>query len=119
MTGDLDAHIKYQSGEALGNSEGSASDMVGMGAGMAMGQQMAESMRKKSTPPELVATETQYFVAIDGNSEGPFPIETIHAYVQSGKITHKTRMWTEGMEAWDEASNVVSDVFAKTPPPLK
>ena len=119
VTGDLDEHIKYQSGEALGNSEGSASDMVGMGAGMAMGQQMAESMKKKSTPPELVASETQYFVAINGNSEGPFPIDTIHAYVQNGKITHKTRMWTEGMEAWDEASNVVSDVFAKTPPPLK
>ena len=119
VTGNLDDHIKYQSGEALANSDGSASDMVGMGAGLAMGQQMAESMTKKaSTPPALTPEGVQYFVAIDGNSEGPFSLEIVTSYVNSGKITQTTRMWTEGMGAWDVASNVVSEVFAKTPPPL-
>jgi len=117
VTGDLDEHIKYQSGQALGNSEGSASDMVGMGAGLAMGQQMAESMKKKSTPPAL-SDEIQYFVAVDDKSEGPFSLKTIQEYINSGKITKKTRMWTEGMDEWDEASTVLSDIFSKTPPPL-
>ena len=119
VTGDLDAHIKYQSGQALGNSDGAASDMVGMGAGLAMGQQMADSMERKSTPPKLSSDALKYFVDIEGNSEGPFSLETIDAYIKSAKITADTRMWKEGMEAWDKASTVVPDIFSKTPPPLK
>ena len=119
VTGDLDAHIKYQSGQALGNSDGSASDMVGMGAGLAMGQQMAESMKKPATPPSLSGENSEYFVAIDGKSEGPFSVEMIEDYIKQGKITKTTRMWQEGMEAWAEAKTVVPDLFSKTPPPLQ
>ncbi|HHS93592.1 MAG TPA: antifreeze protein, partial [Campylobacterales bacterium] len=45
ITGDLDENIKYQTGEAL-SKDGSSSmgDMVGMGAGIAVGQTMAESL---------------------------------------------------------------------------
>jgi membrane protease subunit (stomatin/prohibitin family) len=119
VTGDLDAHIKYQSGQALGNSDGSVSDMVGMGAGIAMGQQMAESMKKSATPPSLSNESAEYFVAIDGKSEGPLPLDMIEGYVKSGKISHKTRMWKEGMESWAEADSVIPDLFSKTPPPLQ
>ena len=118
LTGDLDAHIKYQSGQALGNSDGSASDMVGMGAGLAMGQQMAESMNKSATPPPLDLETTDYFVAIDGNSEGPLSLESVEMYVKSGKINRNTRMWKEGMPAWAEAQKVVPEIFGKIPPPL-
>lgn len=118
VTGDLDAHIKYQSGEALGNSDGVASDMVAMGAGLAMGQQMADSMKKMTTPPALSSDGVQYFAAIDGNSEGPLSLEHIKSYIQSGKITDKTRMWREGMDEWDQAQRVISNLFGKIPPPL-
>ena len=55
LTGNLNDHVKYQSGQALGNSEGGAmGDMIGMGAGIAMGQQMAHSLGTDShTPPPL------------------------------------------------------------------
>jgi len=118
VTGDLDAHIKYQSGQALVNSDGAASDMVGMGAGLAMGQQMADSMGQKSTPPSLKEVE-HYFAAIDGESKGPLTSEEVKSYIKNGKIEKTTRMWKEGMEAWDKASIVVPDIFSKTPPPLK
>ena len=120
ITGNLDDHMKYQGAEALANENGGAtSDMMGMGVGMAMGQQMANSMNKTSRPPELESDEDQYFVAIDGNSEGPYTLETIEEYIDSGKIDKKSHMWIEGMQEWDEAAKVVSELFSKTPPPLK
>jgi len=50
ITGNLDDNLKYQTGEALGNSNGGGTigDMIGMGAGIALGQNMADSFNKKS-----------------------------------------------------------------------
>ena len=118
ITGDLDKHIKYQSGQALGNSEGSASDMVGMGAGMAMGQQMANSMNPTNTPPSLPNKIVQYFIAVEGESEGPYSLESIEEYISNGRINAQTLIWTQGMKEWAEASAVLSDTFSQTPPPL-
>jgi len=120
ITGDLDAHIKYQSGQALGNSEGSASDMVGMGAGMAMGQQMANSMNSSTTttPPPLPNQIAQYFVAVEGKSEGPFSLEAVEKELLLGKINSDTLIWTQGMDGWEKASTVLSNISTQTPPPL-
>lgn len=122
VTGNLDEHLEYQSAEALANSDGSMSDMVGMGAGLAMGQQMASSIdgvhRSSSIPPLLNPKTTTYFVAIDEESKGPFSEENVQSYINSGKITRKTLMWTEGMEAWDKAEKVVPEMFSNTPPAL-
>jgi len=120
ITGDLDKNIKYQSGQALGNSEGSASDMVGMGAGMAMGQQMANSMNVNttSTPPPLPNQIAQYFVAIEGKSEGPYSLEAVEKDLISGRITNDTLIWTQGMDGWAKASTILSSTFTQTPPPL-
>ena len=120
ITGDLDENIKYQSGQALGNSEGSASDMVGMGAGMAMGQQMANSMNANhtTTPPPLPNQIAQYFVAIEGKEEGPYSLEEIEKHMISQRITKDTLLWTQGMKKWEKASTVLSNTFKQTPPPL-
>ncbi len=120
ITGNLDEHIKYQSGQALGNSEGSASDMVGMGAGMAMGQQMANSMQVNSTatPPTLPNKIAQYFVAINGKSEGPFSLEDVEKDLIAGKVTNDTLIWTQGMNDWAKASSILTSSFAQTPPPI-
>ena len=120
ITGDLDKHIKYQSGQALGNSEGSASDMVGMGAGLAMGQQMANSINQTNTntPPPLPNKIAQYFVAVESKSEGPYSLENIQEFINDGSINRETLIWTQGMKKWAEASTVLSDTFSQTPPPL-
>lgn len=119
ITGNLDENIKYQSGQALGNS-GSAADMVGMGAGMAMGNQMANSIHTNhpATPPPIPNQIPQYFLAIDGKSEGPFSLEEVEKELLSGKINNDTLIWTQGMKGWAEASTVLSSSFAQTPPPL-
>ena len=119
LTGDLNEHVKYQSGQALGNSEnGAIGDIVGIGAGLAMGQEMAKSMKEETSPPTLTKNELAYFVAIEGNSEGPFDTEAVKSLIKKGKITKKTRMWKEGMDAWQSADKVIAPLFNSTPPPL-
>ena len=120
ITGNLDDHMKYQGAEALGNDNGgSMSDMMGMGVGMAMGQQMANSMNKnQTTPPPILNNVAQYFVAMDGKSEGPYSLDTIHNSITNGRIDRQTLIWTQGMQEWAEASTILSDAFLQTPPPL-
>ena len=121
ITGNLDEHIKYQSGQALGNSEGSASDMVGMGAGMAMGQQMASSMNQSQdsqTPPDLPTEDTKYFVAIDSKPQGPYTLKDVEKKILEGIINKDTLVWMKGMKEWTEASNLLSHSFSQIPPAL-
>ncbi len=118
ITGNLQEHIQYQSGQALGNSEGSASDMVGMGAGMAMGQQMANSMNTTSMLPPLPSQTAQYFIAIDGKSEGPYSLNSIQSDIKTGRINEQTLMWTQGIQEWTQAITLLGDEFSQTPPPL-
>jgi len=124
ITGNLDAHVKYQSGQALANGEGSVSDMVGMGAGLAMGQQMANSMSQASTntatntPPPLPNKIAQYFVAIEGKQTGPYSLEEIEKELLSGTISKETLLWTQGLSEWTKTGTLLSDSFLQTPPPL-
>ena len=124
ITGDLDAHVKYQSGEALGNANGSISDMVGMGAGLAMGQQMTNSMKhgesssSSQTPPPLPKALLQYFVANNGTQEGPYSLEQIKESIRKKEIEQSTLIWTQGMSSWEEARSVLQTHFTQTPPPL-
>jgi membrane protease subunit (stomatin/prohibitin family) len=123
ITGNLDDNIKYQTGEALGNGSGSMSDMVGMGAGIAVGQSMANALEKnkidKNTPPPLPQRNaTMYYVAISDESEGPYDIRTIQHFINEKKIQKDTLIWTKGEEDWVEASTLLEKYFNATPPPL-
>ncbi len=124
ITGDLDKNIKYQTGEALGSdSGGSMGDMIGMGAGIAMGQSMAESFNRKdidkNTPPPLPErNSTMYYIALDDEQEGPFDIRTVQLFINEKKIKKDTLIWTEGLQDWVEAYSVLEKYFNATPPPL-
>jgi membrane protease subunit (stomatin/prohibitin family) len=123
ISGDLDANLKYQAGEALGNENGGGaiSDMVGMGAGLAMGSQMMKGMGEKTptaTPPPIPDSEKRYFVAVDKEPQGPFDIDKIKTMIQDGSIQRDSLVWTEGMESWKKASDTLSTLFRSTPPPL-
>ena len=123
ISGDLDANLKYQAGEALGNENGSGaiSDMVGMGAGLAMGSQMMKGIGEKSptmTPPPIPGSEKRYFVAVDKEPQGPFDLDKIKTMIREGSVRRESLVWTEGMKSWQEASAVLETLFRSTPPPL-
>ena len=123
VTGNLDDHIAYQTGEALGSGNGSISDMVGMGAGLALGQEMAQKMSQKNIdkniPPAIpTRNTTMYHIAVDDIQKGPYDIRTIQGYINDGTITKNTLVWTEGQQDWIVAGSVLETHFKKTPPPL-
>jgi len=123
ITGDLDEHIRYQTGEALGNSgEGGNSamgDMVGMGAGIALGQEMINRVTDKNTPPKLPErNNTLYYVAVDDVSEGPYDLRKIQELIREGILTPDTLVWTQGQADWEAAKSVLTKYFQNTPPPL-
>ena len=119
VTGDLDKHLKYQTAEALGKSGGSMSDMVGMGAGIALGQEMANKIVSKNNPPKLpTRDETIYHIALDDISEGPYDIRSIRSLISKGTIRKDTLIWRKGLEDWQSADIVLEKYFKNTPPPL-
>jgi membrane protease subunit (stomatin/prohibitin family) len=123
VTGDLDDYLKYQMGEAVGKTGGGGSsmgDMATIGAGLAMGQQMAESLQpKKDTPPKLpTKDETTYHIALDDVSEGPYNIRTIREMIERGAIKRDTLVWRKGLDDWQPADTQFGKYFQNTPPPL-
>jgi len=123
ITGDLDKHIKYATGEALGSGDGSMSDMVGMGAGIALGQEMTQKMTKEKIDPNTAPAlptrnTTMYHVALDNVKEGPYDIRTMQLFITKGTIKRDTLIWTEGLQDWVEAGTTLKKYFKVTPPPL-
>jgi len=124
ITGNLDDHMKYQGAQALGNASGGGmSDMIGMGAGIAMGQQMAQSMgtattTSAATPPPLPNQLPQYYIAHEGQQQGPFSLDAIEQMIRDGRITKKSLVWTQGMAQWENAGTILGSHFMQTPPPL-
>jgi len=125
VTGNLNEHIQYQTGNALGNENGGTmSDMLGMGAGLALGQDMAQKMNQqqmnKNTPPPLPSrNEVMYHIAVEEKQEGPYDIRAIQGFISDGTVKEETLVWTEGLKDWAEADTIFEEYFSKsTPPPL-
>ena len=125
--GDLDAHLKYQSAEALAKG-GSMSDMAGMGVGFAMAQEMAGSFGKNSqntqapsapsaaTPPPP-PPQRLYHVSNHGSSEGPYTLDQLRQMVGQGRLTRASYLWSEGFDGWKEAGVALPQLFGAVPPP--
>jgi len=95
-----------------------------MGAGLAMGQQMANSMQGSTAsaahPPPLQAA-IEYHVALNGQATGPFSLMVLRQQLAKGELQKDTLVWAAGMEDWAEASRVpeLAEMFvSKAPPPL-
>jgi len=120
ITGDLDAHLKYQTGNAMGNASSGMGDMVGMGAGLAMGQQMADALKSTpvttQTPPPPPSTENIY-VSVDGKANGPFDTTGLQELIGQGTLTPETFVWKQSYDGWKKAEDVLSELFDQVPPP--
>jgi membrane protease subunit (stomatin/prohibitin family) len=92
--------------------------MMGMGIGGAMGNQMGGMMTNLNNtppPPPLVV----YHISLNGQQSGPFNLEQLKQFAQSGQFTKNHHVWKEGMGGWELASNVadLALVFTVIPPP--
>jgi len=99
--------------------------MAGMVMGGVVGGQMAGMMNNAMQgvqqpgsmppPPPVV----QYNIAVNGQTTGPFDINSLAKMVQSGQLTQQSQVWKQGMSGWVAAGTVqeLSGLFAQTAPP--
>lgn len=111
--------------KAAENPGGMASAGVGLGAGFAVAQQMAQGFSPTSqhqappsVPPPLPVVS--FFVADNGQQKGPFQEAQLMQMLQSGQLTRETLVWKQGMANWSPAGEQaeLSKIFASAPPPL-
>lgn len=129
---DLNKLTQYKTAQAIetaaGNPSGIAGAGVGLGAGLAMGNQMSQSFNNQAqqssaqnqqTPPPL-PNAVSYFVAINNQQSGPFNNTQLSEMIKNGQISGETLVWNQGMIGWLKADAVseLQNIFTQIPPPL-
>ena len=79
-------------------------------------QAMAPPPPGAAPPPPPVM---QFNVALNGQTAGPFDMNTLAQMAQSGQLTPQTQVWRQGMQGWAAAETVqeLSALFAQNAPP--
>jgi membrane protease subunit (stomatin/prohibitin family) len=129
---DLNKLTQYKTAQAIetaaGNPSGIAGAGVGLGAGLAMGNQMSQSFnnqvqqssnQNQQAPPPLPGA-VSYFVAINNQQSGPFNDAQLSEMIKNGQISRDTLVWNQGMSGWLKADAVseLQNIFIQMPPPL-
>ncbi len=136
--GDLNAYTQFQTAQSLEaaakNPGGTASAGIGMGMGFAMANQMGGAMYNPNqnqnqqggqqqqgggAPPPPVPGDVQFFVAVNGEQQGPYNKQVLTKMVQEKQLTKEMLVWKQGMANWTKAGEVIelNDVFNSVPPP--
>lgn len=133
--GDLNRYQQFKTAQATeemakneGMGGGMAAGGMGMGMGYAMANQMSGGMQPNQQAPQQqapagpppVPQAVQFFLAVNGQQQGPFDTSGLKQKIQSGELTAETLVWKQGMANWMKASEVgeVSGLFGAAPPPI-
>jgi membrane protease subunit (stomatin/prohibitin family) len=133
IVGNLDQYTQFQAAEALRDAAANpsgGSEAMNMGLGLAMAQRLSETLARPAqpapspqpapaAPPPLPGVKL-YFVALNNQQAGPFPMDELQRQAQSGQLTPATLVWAQGMANWIPAGEVAElhALFASAPPPL-
>ena len=143
IVGNLDQYTQFQAAEALRDAAanpGGGSEALNMGLGLAMAQRMSNALGRSAQQPTAPAPAPQpapqaappplappplpianpYYVAVNNQQAGPFPMDELQQKAQTGQLTRETLVWTQGMAKWTPAGEVaeLAALFAHLPPPL-
>lgn len=96
---------------AAENSGGVAGTMMGAGMGLGMGVNAGAQMggiintnpQMAMAPPPL-PTSPQYFIAPNGQQQGPLDLNIMAQFIQQGRINGDTLAWKAGMASWEKLS---------------
>jgi membrane protease subunit (stomatin/prohibitin family) len=135
ILGNLNNYTQFQAANAVEAAAktpgGSMGDGMGMGIGFAMAQQMAQTLNQNQQnqqaphlsqqgPPPIPSNPAQFFLAVDGQQQGPFNTTALEQMARQGALTRDTLVWKQGMPAWIKAGEVtdLDTLFGAIPPPL-
>lgn len=139
VIGDMNKFQQFQMGQAIGDAAKNPGTGGAEGLGLGMGIAMAGRMMNmpgvfgggvapagvmpqgmSAGPPPLPGTGSVWHVAINGQTQGPFPTEQVQQGIAAGQITAKTLVWSPQLAGWTAAGEV-ADLRAAfqrmTPPP--
>ncbi len=128
IVGNLGAYAQFQAANAMEKAAenpngGLAGAGLGLGMGAGMMGQVANMFQQPQPmpqgPPPLPAS-AQYFVALNGQQNGPHTLAAIQQMIQNGTVNHHTQVWKAGMAAWGTANTLpeLASILGQTPPPL-
>ncbi|ARA92923.1 MAG: SPFH domain-containing protein [Bacteroidetes bacterium] len=126
VIGNLGAYTQYQAAQAMEQAAknpagGGAAEGMGLGMGFAMAGQMAQGFGQAAQPasPPPPPPPVAFHVAVDGQTTGPFDVNTLAQQARAGQFTPDSLVWKAGFEGWKRAGDVpeLQAVFAQTPPP--
>jgi hypothetical protein len=111
---------------AAKNPGGGASEGIGLGMGFAMANQMGKAFNQQGNapasggPPPLPGAGDQFFVAVNGQQQGPYSVSSLPQMIQQGTLTRDSLVWRQGLASWIKAGEVseLSNLFGAAPPPL-
>lgn len=130
IAGDLNKYMQFSAAEAMGKPGSSGGDAMTAGMGAAMGMAMAQNMgpwgaqsaqgaaAAAPPPPPPPPAATQWHLAENGATKGPYAEADLAGLVASGALTRATMVWSAGMEGWKPAAETaLARLFAHMPPP--
>lgn len=112
--------------KAANNHSGMTGAAMGIGAGIGLGNAAASlatnfiNTQSAGTPPPLLPQGKSYFIAINGQQEGPFSIAIIEQKYNSQFINDDTLIWTKGMSQWQKLVDCpdFDHLVSGCPPPI-
>jgi membrane protease subunit (stomatin/prohibitin family) len=131
IIGNLNQYAQFQAANAMEQSAKNPSGGnagIEMGMGFAMANQMGQMFNQNQTnqnqnsnagPPPIPGV-AQYFVAVNGQQQGPYSLNVLQQMIQQNNVTKDSLIWKQGMAAWTKAADVaeVNAFFGAVPPPL-
>ncbi len=126
IIGDLKRYTQMQAADAMtaaaNNPAGGANEGIGLGLGFAVAKEMSQAFSQPSsgvTPPPI-PTSVVYYLAIDGQQQGPFGKEDVKNKIKSSVVKRSTLIWNSALVDWTAAEKVneFTPLFAITPPPI-
>ncbi len=107
---------------------GSIDRLIEFGVGMAIAQQMVQTMNHAMQNLHIAGTmnpmqtnvPNSYYVVVNEKQAGPFSESEMASMITQKKITNETYVWHQGMKNWEKAENIPSilRLVAMTPPPF-
>ncbi|MCQ2974417.1 MAG: SPFH domain-containing protein [Bacteroidales bacterium] len=138
MIGDMNKYSQMSTADAMkaaASNPGQGGGMEGMVGMMMMNNMMQQQQMQQQQmmnqqmnqgynqgfqaappPPPMAA---QYYIAVNGQQQGPFPLQTLQQMAAQGQFNQQTLVWKQGMASWAAAGTVaeLSSVFGAVPPP--
>jgi len=119
----MNLYAQKQAADAMrdaANNQGGGGAMMGMMMGGNFANLSAQNVAQaQQTPPPPPPPAPTYFLAVNGQRQGPFDAATLQGMAMQGTFNGETLVWTAGMAGWQAAKTVPAliQVLGTVPPP--